>query len=246
MAPKSNCSNVVIPPLVITKIMYHPDSTMSFPESESQEFIEIKNTGSATVNLTGVYFSGTGFVYQFPAYSEIFPNSTKILAGDFETFTSKYGFQPSGQFTRSLSNGGEKLVLADAFGNVIDSVNYSDDAPWPNADGNGYYLELTDPLSDNSIATNWTLSSNLVVSVNETENSSKLNLYPLPVKGDLTIEFAGTIKTLELFDSQGRMIRKTYPDSGTFNLDMNACSPGIYLIRLITPEGNFIRKIVKE
>jgi hypothetical protein len=246
MAPVSNCSNAVIPPLVITKIMYHPDSTMSFPESESQEFIEIKNTGTETVTLTGVYFSGTGFVYQFPVYSEILPNSTKILAGNFEIFTTKYGFQPFGQFTRSLSNAGEKLVLADGFGNVIDSVSYSDDAPWPDADGNGYYLELADPLSDNSVATNWTLSSNTIVSVPETGNSSKLSLYPLPVVSDLTIEFAGTVKTLELFDSQGRLIRKTYPGSGMFTLDMNSCSPGIYLVRLITPEGSFIRKVVKE
>jgi len=246
MAPVSNCSNAVIPPLVITKIMYHPDSTMSFPESESQEFIEIKNTGTETVTLTGVYFSGTGFVYQFPVYSEILPNSTKILAGNFEIFTAKYGFQPFGQFTRSLSNAGEKLVLADGFGNVIDSVSYSDDAPWPDADGNGYFLELADPLSDNSIATNWTLSSNTIVSVPETGNSSKLSLYPLPVVSDLTIEFAGTVKTLELFDSQGRLIRKTYPGSGMFTLDMNSCSPGIYLVRLITPEGSFIRKVVKE
>jgi hypothetical protein len=246
MAPVSNCSNIIIPPLVITKIMYHPDSTLSFPESESQEFIEIKNTGTETVNLTGVYFSGTGFVYQFPVYSEIFPNSTKILAGNFETFTAKYGVQPFGQFTRSLSNGGEKLVLADGFGNVIDSVNYSDDAPWPNADGNGYYLELTDPLSDNSVATNWTLSSNTIVSVEETENSTKLKLYPLPVVSDLSIEFAGTVKALELFDSQGRLIRKTYPGSGMFNLDMSSCSPGIYLVRMITPEGSFIRKVVKK
>ena len=246
MAPESNCSNVIVPPLVITKIMYHPDSTMSFPESESQEFIEIKNTGTETVSLTGVYFSGTGFVYQFPVYSEIYPNSTKIIAGDFETFTAKYGMQPFGQFTRSLSNAGEKLVLADGFGNVIDSVNYSDDAPWPDADGNGYYLELADPLSDNSIAANWTLSSNKIVSVNETESSPELKLYPLPVATALTVEFAGTVKILELFDSQGRLIRKTYPGSGMFNLDMSTCSPGLYLVRLITSGGSYIRKVVKE
>ena len=146
MASKSNCPNVILPPLVITKIMYHPDRTATFPESESQEFIEIKNTGSETVDLSGVYFAGTGFVYQFPPYSQIFPNSTKILAGNAETFAAKYGMQPFGQFTRSLSNAGEKLVLADGFGNVIDSVHYSDHAPWPNADANGYYLDLMDPL----------------------------------------------------------------------------------------------------
>ena len=36
-------------------------------------------------------------------------------------------------------------MLADGFGNVIDSVRYHDTIPWPEADGNGYYLKLTDP-----------------------------------------------------------------------------------------------------
>jgi hypothetical protein len=246
IGPPSNCSNVIIPPLVITKIMYHPDTTRNFPDSDQQEFLEIKNTGTKTVSLAGVYFSGTGFVYQFPAYSEIFPNSTKILAGNSEVFMKKYGFSPFGQFTRNLSNKGENLVLADGFGNVIDSVSYSDKAPWPDADGNGYYLDLLDPDSDNSIATNWTASTNTIVSVREAENSIKLKLYPTPVKDYLTIESSGTIKIVELFDFQGRLIRRADINSGYYRLDMSSNPRGIYLIQIITPSGNFVQKIIKE
>jgi len=54
---------------------------------------------------------------------------------------AKFGIAPSGQFTRNLSNKGEKLVLADAFGNVIDSVSYSNLPPWPNADGKRILLQ---------------------------------------------------------------------------------------------------------
>ena len=141
--------------------MYHPDTTRTFPDSDQQEFLEILNTGTSTVSLDGVYFSGTGFVYQFPPASVIGPDSKIILAGNSDVFIKKYGVSPFGQFTRNLSNKGEKLVLADGFGNVIDSVTYSDSSPWPNADGNGYYLELIDPHSDNSIAANWTASTNI-------------------------------------------------------------------------------------
>ena len=227
----SNCTNAIITPLVITKIMYHPDSTINFPDRDKQEFLEIMNTGTKTESLTGVYFSGTGFVYQFPPSSEIAPKSTKILAGNSEVFIRKYGVYPSGQFTRNLSNKSEKLVLADGFGNVIDSVTYSDQPPWPNADGNGYYLELTDPLSDNSIATNWTASTNTIVSVKETENGMTLRLYPTPVRDNLTIEYPGTIRIVELYDYQGRQIRKIIVDSGNYILDMSPLSRGIYMIR---------------
>ena len=87
----------------------------------------------------------------------------------------------SGQFTRNLSNKGEKLVLADGFGNVIDSVSYSDQPPWPNADGNGYYLELIDPFSDNSIAIKLDCICKYDRFSRETEKDVKLKFYPTPV-----------------------------------------------------------------
>jgi hypothetical protein len=246
ITPLGNCSNEIMPPLVITKIMYHPDSTLKFPDSDSQEFLEITNTGSKTVSLNGVYFSGTGFVYQFPWYSEIFPNSVKILANKSDVFLAKYGFSPSGQFTRNLSNAGEKLVLADGLGNVIDSVSYSDHSPWPDADGNGYFLELIDPLSDNSLPSNWRLSTNTILSVDKTESPVKLKFYPSPVKDILTIESSGIIKSIELIDFQGRVLKRVDINSGIFKLNMSSCPQGIYLIQIFTPDGNYVQKILKE
>lgn len=246
IGPWSNCSSVETPSLVITKIMYNPDTTIAFPNSSDQEFIEIKNTGNKSVNLTGVYFSGTGFVYQFPVYTIIVPNGTKILAGNAAVFKAKYGFNPSGQFTRNLTNTGENLVLADGFGNVIDNVQYSNLAPWPNADGNGYFLELTDPFSDNSIATNWTAVSGTIVSVEDAENDQWLKFYPSPVKNNLTIESGGKEYALQIFDFQGRILKTVYVNSDTYSLDMTSYFPGIYLIKVTTSEGSFVRKITKE
>jgi hypothetical protein len=226
--------------------MYNPNTTAVFTISNDQEFIEIQNTGSTTVDLTGVYFSGTGFVYQFPAYSQILPGSKKIIASNPAVFTQKYGFLPSGQFTRNLSNKTEKLVLADAFGNVIDSVRYSNQPPWPNADGNGYYLDLIDPLSDNSVASNWAASTNTIVSVKEIENNQNLKYYPSPVKDYLTIESAGTIKTVGLLDYQGRILYRFAVNAEIYELDMSPYSPGIYLIEVLTSDGSSLHKIIKQ
>jgi hypothetical protein len=136
--------------------------------------------------------------------------------------------------------------MADGFGNVIDSLTYSDQPPWPNADGNGYYLELIDPLSDNSIASNWTASTNTIVSVRETDNGIKFRVYPTPVKDRLTVESSGTIKIVELYDYQGRQIRKIIVDSGNYILDMSSLSRGIYVLRVFTYNRSFVQKIVKE
>jgi hypothetical protein len=242
----SACSNVETPPLVITKIMYDPISTVDFPNSKDQEYIEIKNTGNNTVILTGVYFSGTGFVYQFPVNSLIGPNATKILASNPLVFTAKHGFSPSGQFTRNLSNTGENLVLVDGFGNVIDNVLYSNLPPWPNANANGYSLELTDPLSDNSIATNWSASTPTIVSVEDAEKDLLLKFYPSPVRDNLIIESTGRKYILQLFDFQSCLLQAINVNSDTYSLDMSSYFPGIYLVKIITPDGSFIRKIIKE
>jgi hypothetical protein len=242
----SDCNNVETPSLLITKIMYDPNPTFDFPNSKDLEFIELKNNGNKTINLTGVYFSGTGFVYQFPVNSLIGPYSKKILASNPAVFTAKYGFSPSGQFTRNLSNTGENLELADGFGNIIDNVRYSNLPPWPNANANGYSLELTDPLSDNSIATNWTASTPTLVSVEDAENDLSLKFYPSPVKDHLQIEAEGTINSLQLINFRGCLLQTIKVNSEKYNLDMTSCFPGIYLIKVFTPNRNYVQKIFKE
>jgi hypothetical protein len=242
----SDCSNVVTPPLVIDKIMYAPDSTTLFHSSKDQEFIEIVNTGSSAVNLSGVYFSRPGFIYQFPANSVIEAGSGKLLAADKSIFFAKYGIAPSGQFTRNLSNTGETLVLADAFGNVIDSVSYSNLSPWPDALGNGNYIELSDPLSDNSKGESWVAANTRLVSVENAESNPILKLYPLPVKDKLFIEFSKGEYILQLIDFQGYLLNTVNIDSDSYSLDMTRYKSGIYLIRIVSSGRSYVRKIVKE
>jgi hypothetical protein len=243
LGPCTACTNVETPPIVITKIMYNPKTTIDFPNSNDLEFIEIRNTGNLVADLTGVYFSGTGFVYQFPANTNIAPNATMIIASNTSVFKSKYGFPVQEQFTRHLSNSGQNLVLSDGFGNIIDNVNYCNLPPWPDADGNGYYLDLTDPLSDNEIPASWTATGTSIVPV---EYRQWITVYPTVVKDNLTIEGKGKLNEIQLFDIQGRLIQKVRTDSENYNLDMSIYSPGMYLVRIITLEGNFIRKIIKE
>ena len=242
----SGCSNIETPPLVITKIMYNPAESTNFPNSKDLEFIEITNTGNKTENLTGVYFGGTGFVYQFTVNTLIEAGATIILAGNATIFRVKYGFFPAGQFTRNLSNTGENLLLLDGFGNIIDNVHYSNLPPWPNADGNGYYLELVDPFSDNSLPTNWIAYSGAIVSVEDTWKNEIPRLYPSPVRDNLHIEMQWRIISLQLLDFQGRLLRVIPVDSESYSLDMSAYSPGLYLIKINTAERSFVRKVIKE
>ncbi len=172
------CNSVVVPQLVIDKINYHPGTITGFNESDDLEFISIKNTQSTTVNLTGIYFKELGVTYRFPFNATIAANQSLYLASNMNQFQSRYGLAAFGQFTRNLSNSTQKLVLADAFGNTIDTVEYLDDAPWPDADGNGKFLQLTDSSLDNSLASSWVATDEVTLSTPTFSSSNSMTHFP--------------------------------------------------------------------
>jgi hypothetical protein len=243
------CNNVQTPPLVITKIMYHPGTSTEFPGSSDQEFIEIKNNGNEPVDLTGVYFRGTGFVYQFSAGSIFPPQGVLQLANHSETFVQQQGFSPYGQFTRNLNNEGQKLTLADGFGNVIDEVAYSNESPWPNADGNGSYIQLTSADLDNAVATNWVASSDpIFTNVTEVEENYAygLQVYPNPVEDIVSIKTNTMMITVQLHDLQGRLL-ETFETSDYFiTFNMKHYSSGLYLLHVTSGGKTVVRKIAKK
>ncbi|MEO7992701.1 MAG: CotH kinase family protein [Chryseolinea sp.] len=245
----SACNNVQTPPLVITRIMYHPNITGEFPDSNDQEFIEITNNGNESINLTGMYFGGTGFVYQFPVGSVCPPQGVLQLANHRETFIQKYTFSPFGEFTRSLNNTGQKLMLVDGFGNVIDEVSYSNLAPWPNAEGNGSYIQLTDVDLDNNIGTNWVASTDpIFTNVTGIEESvaESLQVYPNPVENTVSIKANSVITAMQLHDLQGRLLETIHAGSDLVTFNMTNYHGGLYLMNVTVSGKTAVLKIVKK
>lgn len=242
----SACSNVAVPQLTITKINYHPQSSTQYPDADELEFIEIRNTGSTSANLSGIYFQGTGFVYQFPANATLGAGLCVIIASNATVFQSKYGFAPFGEFTRLLSNSGEKLVLSDAFGNVVDHVEYSDASPWPDADGNGYYLRLAGMTLDNSLPESWTASNDVITSTEEPSAEIIFAVYPNPARDLLNITSGTEISSISIYDIRGSLLLKQSYGSVHGVADISRLAPGAYIIRIFTARGSQAVKFVKE
>jgi hypothetical protein len=136
-------------------------------------------------------------------------------------------------------------VLADAFGNVIDSVRYLDSLPWPvEADGGGFFLELKDLNADNSLAANWTISSNLSVGLKNNQFQTVVNVYPNPARTIITIDGnQNQIHSFELFDLSGRkMLIRNEINLNHFQIDISKLLPGIYFIKLNCSMGESIIK----
>ncbi|WP_343695309.1 CotH kinase family protein [Flavobacterium sp.] len=242
----SACSNVETPSLVITKINYNPGVSANFPTSNDLEFIEIKNTGNTTANLTGVYLKELGLSYQFPANSTLAANQTIYITSNKTTFESKYGVTAFGQFSRNLSNTSQKIVLADGFGNTIDTVEYSNANPWPNADGNGSYLQLTSTELDNALASSWAAVSDNTLSVTENPELQSAVLYPNPVKNILTIQAEKPILGYKIYDVSGHLLYQSKQDSNTLKTDWSLYPKGIYFISISNENGSSTKKIIKQ
>ena len=240
------CSDVDLPPLVISKIHYHPMDWWSI-DGDHLEFIEITNNGDEDVDLTGVYFRELGLTYQFPDNAHIAGHEAILLCSDSLIFSEYYQVTPFGQYMRKLDNKSENLVLVDAWGNIIDQVHYADSLPWPTeADGQGPFLQLKDLNSDNSLPENWTISYSLT-GLAEASHALLTHLYPNPTTGKVYVELSETPIHCQVVDLMGRVLQETTPSSPDFDLDLSGLPSGMYLVKVQFADGRIaFRKVVKQ
>jgi CotH kinase protein/Lamin Tail Domain/Immunoglobulin I-set domain len=144
-----------------TEIMYHPTPLLgNTNDAQAFEFIELKNIGPATLDLTGVRFvHGIAFDFSGSSMTSLEPGATVVLVKNLVAFSARYGngFPIAGQYDGSLENRGERLQLVDASGEEI--LDFSYDNNWyPITDGLGFSLvtvdETAEPDAWNSRA-NW-------------------------------------------------------------------------------------------
>jgi hypothetical protein len=145
--------------LKITEISYNPQNFGAI-DSKELEFIELKNTGTATINLGGLKFI-KGINYSFQPDVAIKPHEFVVLASSPSEFCKKYGFLPYGMYEGQLDNSGEKIVLISKENDTVCSFSYSHDIGWPaKADGEGFTLvpKELDPVNKQDKSEYWRAS----------------------------------------------------------------------------------------
>ena len=131
--------------LRITEIMYHPQDTGD-PNDPNEEFIELKNIGTETLNLNLVKFTN-GIDFTFPDI-DLAAGHYVVVVKDQKVFTARYGtdINVAGQYSGSLANDGERIRLVDAIGQTILDFEYSDN--WYSiTDGKGYSITIIDAIN---------------------------------------------------------------------------------------------------
>ena len=153
-----------------------------------------------------------------------------------------------------MSNFSYPIVLANAFGENIDSVRYSDTAPWPeeaDGDGDGFYLTLSDLNSDNSLAENWKLSSTMTNSLAQnsaTTSSDEIQIYPNPSPQFITLRHKSSlIESYTIYDILGREVSTLRQiKANQHRISLQNLISGVYFIRVQFSNSLAItQKIVK-
>lgn len=250
-----------IPHVVINEIHYNPSKSLQGSD-EDYEFIELYNAGNANADLSRYYFD-RGLTCEFPNNTQLAAGKYIIVANNKRTYQNPnntvFEFQAG-----KLANEGEAIVLCDSSGIVVDSVNYSDELPWPvTPDGDGPSLMLIDPFKLNSIANNWKASTQMggtpgydnsttLISSNNTDPKQfqLYQNYPNPFNHETQICFdlaKASHVELIIFNSLGQQVitlAHCKYNAGSINLSWNGhdkynntLPSGLYFYKMITNTG---------
>lgn len=147
------------PALTISEIMFAPAPVPGSLDPEDFEFIELRNTGTTPLNLSGARFTA-GIDYTFTAASGVTslgPGEYVLLVKNRAAFTTRYpGIgNIAGEYLGSLSNQGEQIVLSGPLQEPL--LDFTYDNSWlPLADGAGFSLV---PLDESAPSERWSSRS---------------------------------------------------------------------------------------
>ena len=140
--------------LRVSEIMYNP------PGHPDAEYLELVNTGTVTLDLTGAAFvEGVSFSFAGSSLTTLAPGARVLVVKNIAAFQTVHGLNPpvAGEYLGSLDNAGERLHLVDAVGETVLDFDYEDD--WqPATDGEGFALVVVNPRAAHTAwdsKTNW-------------------------------------------------------------------------------------------
>ena len=193
----ANVSNTII-----RELHYHPadpsaaELNAGFLDSDEFEFIEILNTSTINIDLSGTAFTD-GVDFLFPQGITLAPGARLVIVSNQAAFEFRYstvGITIAGEYSGQLNNGGEHIRYEAADTSTIADFTYSDDIPWPtSADGNGYSLVFsgTDPNSPLDWRTSIASGGNPGSDDSQPFNGTPDELVDYLIQGPLTPEISG-------------------------------------------------------
>ncbi|MEM6348910.1 MAG: lamin tail domain-containing protein, partial [Bacteroidota bacterium] len=214
--------------LVINEFMASNNNSVADSEGDFDDWIELYNLGSSSIDLGGYFLSDDGSKltkWQFPIGTTIDANDYLIIWADNE------GSQSSSAELHAdfkISAGGEALYLLDRDSMLVDRIVFSDQisdqgyARVPN--GIGSFTSQNPTFADNN---------DLATSVEEgLHAATSFVLYPNPSSTSVwvTLNRPSPNEQLKVYDIQGRLIKQLAVQK-EMNIDLSNWAHGLYYVQ---------------
>ncbi len=141
----------------------------------------------------------------------------------------------------------------------VKELTLTDEASvWNVYDGLGHIVEVVAVYEDGKKSVSAIGGINNVVNVNEfKETQLTCDIYPNPVKDELTIATEMNVEEIAIYDIYGRLCRtdasnastsnaSTSNTMDTFNVSVRDLNSGIYFINIKTDKGNIVKRFIKK
>ena len=203
-------------------------------EHPNREWIKVQNEGTEPRNLEGyrledaVHWVCLDALWLQPGESLWIVKDDMFFEGSFEQVV-QWDF---GQ----LANEGERILLKDASGIVVDFVEYGTEAPWPVPVSGAEALARAAPWLDNHFASSWMVAELDEVVTLENQSQNGWSVYPNPAKNIVRVSLEEKPMApvqLQCFNLTGQCIKEwTVLEAGAeFTLDVTSFPAGMYMLR---------------
>ncbi len=230
---------IVAGDIVINEIMADNETTAVDGEDIYEDWIELYNTGTQPVDLTGYYLSDD----ESDIVKWQFPDGTLIGAGEYLII---WADDDPSQTTDTeihcnfkLSNNGESLLLVNPNEEIEDQIIFDEQyddvgfARFPNGTGDFEYRTATFNMSNDAS----------VSGSDDLNDMYQLNIYPNPSTGVLFIDDLSATNSykIEVFDVLGKLLYFSLieAEKSSQKVDLNHLSPAWYTIKLTDEKGKF-------
>lgn len=103
------------------------------------------------------------------------------------------------------------------------------------------FFDYNAPIDTNMAVTTFQSLNNSIFEFDES-----IFVFPNPTNGNVNVNSKFNIKTMELYDVQGRILETSLENSPSLTIDISSRQNGIYFLKITTDEGSKVEKIVKE
>ena len=233
-------SNPTVGDLVINEFMASNDATEADQDGEYDDWIELYNNGTTSIDLEGYYLSDDAAdltQWAFPAGTSIASNGYLIVWADNDEL------QEGLHANFKLSSAAESVFLVNAANEIVDEISYVDQTTdvsfgrFPNGTGNFQTMTPTFNAENNGTS-----------SVDDPESQiTQIKVYPNPAKSEITISAEEELSILSIYNLSGQKVLEAFPNQVEVNLGIEQLANGMYFVSVLTKEKKVgVYKIIVE